>query len=137
MLGPAHAPVAVLAGDEAALAVDRVAVGMAGRMAKDADRIRGLVEAHHAVVGNVAPDQIAPGREIGGPFRPAAALRQLFQPRRSDEQAPEAIVEDNGDIPVHGSDMSSQWAIRTGMAVLLRIWLVAPPKNICRRRLWV
>jgi hypothetical protein len=74
MLGAGDAPVAVLAGDETSLPVHRVAVRVAGGMAKDADRARGLVEAQHAVVGDVAPDEIAARREVGRPLRPAAAL---------------------------------------------------------------
>ena len=48
---------AVLAGDEAALAVARVAVGVVGGFAEDAHAAAFLVPAHDAVVRDVAPQQ--------------------------------------------------------------------------------
>jgi hypothetical protein len=104
MLRARDAPVAVLAGDEPALAVDRIAVAVAGRMAEHPDRAGGLVEAQHAVVGDVAPDEVAPGREIGRPLRPAAALVELFDPRGRLHQALEALVDDleHDDLSIAG-----------------------------------
>jgi hypothetical protein len=93
VLGARDPPVAVLAGDEASLAVDRIAVAVTGRMTENADNAGGLVETQHAVIGDVAPDKIAPGREIGRPLRPAAALIELFDPRRCLNEMRETPVE--------------------------------------------
>src|SRR6266851_3002107 len=60
VLGAGHPPAVVLAGDEPALAVAGVAVGVARRLAEDRDRPRLLVPAHDAVVGDVAPEHVAP-----------------------------------------------------------------------------
>ena len=35
------------------------------------------------------------------------------------------------------SGVTGQWVMNTGSAAAVRIWLVAPPKIICRSRLWV
>ena len=94
VLGALDAPGAVRAAHEPALAVDRVAVGVARRRAEDADVAGGLVPAQHPVVGDVAPDQVAPGREVGRPLGPAAALEQLLDARARAHEAPEALVED-------------------------------------------
>jgi hypothetical protein len=55
----------MLAGDEAALAVAGVAVGEVRRLAEDRDRAAFLVIAQDAVVGDVAPQEIAPVAERG------------------------------------------------------------------------
>ena len=73
VLGAVDAPPAVLAANQPALAVARVAVGEVRRLAVDADRARLLLPLEDAVVGDVAPQQIAPVAEIHRPFRPAAA----------------------------------------------------------------
>ncbi len=65
---------------KAALAVAGVAVGVVGGVAEDGDRAVGLVEAHHAVVGDVGEDEIAAGGEVGRSFRPPRAGPQLLQP---------------------------------------------------------
>ena len=92
VLGADDAPAAVLAGDEAALAVAGVAVGEVGGLAVDADRARLLLPLQDAVVGDVAPQQIAPVAEIDRPLGPAAAggerstqesLSQYFSKRGS------------------------------------------------------
>src|SRR5256885_6881962 len=70
-LGAGDAPGIVLAADEPSLAIARVAVGVVGRRAEDADVSVFLEPAHHAVVGNIAPDQKAPVAEIDGPLGPA------------------------------------------------------------------
>jgi hypothetical protein len=75
--------IAVLAADKPSLTRYGVAVGVNCRRAEDPDRICNLVEAQHTVVGNVAPDEIAPGREAGGPLCPSAALVRFLQARRS------------------------------------------------------
>jgi hypothetical protein len=74
VLGALDAPGALRAAHEAPLAIDRVAVGVARRRAEDADGPGRLVPAQDAVVGDVAPDEVAPRREVGGALGPAAAL---------------------------------------------------------------
>ena len=72
ILGADHAPAAMLAGDQAALTVARVAVGVVGGLAEDADRAGLFFPLQDAVVGNVAPQHVAAVAEIHRPFRPAA-----------------------------------------------------------------
>src|SRR5581483_9240933 len=68
-----HAAPAVRAADEPALAVAGVAVGEVGGLAVDAHRPRLLLPLEDAVVGDVAPQQVAPVAEVDRPLRPAAA----------------------------------------------------------------
>src|SRR5687767_5283912 len=93
MLGAADAPPAMLAGDEAAFPVGRVAVAVARRLPEDRDGTIGLVIAKHAVIGDVGPDKIASGGEIGWALGPATAGEELVDLRIAVEQAPEALVE--------------------------------------------
>ena len=91
-LGAGHAPASVLAGDEPALAVAGVAVAVVGLGAEGADA--GLRRpAQHAVVGDVAPQQVAAIGEPDRAFRPDAAVRQLVEMRDADHQRLEALVE--------------------------------------------
>ena len=73
VLGADDAPAAVLAGDEATLAVAGVAVGEVGGLAEHADGTRLLLPLQDAVVGDVAPQQVAPVADPHRPLRPAAA----------------------------------------------------------------
>ncbi len=73
VLGAGDAPVALLAGDHPAFAVERVAVGVAGRLPERAHGAGHLVPAQHPLVGDVAPDQEAAGREVDRALRPAGA----------------------------------------------------------------
>ena len=63
------AAVAVLAGDLAALGVERIAVGVAGRAAHHADMAVVLEPAELDVVGDIGPDEVfadaVPGRPLG------------------------------------------------------------------------
>ncbi len=72
--GARHPARQMLAGEQPALIVDGVAVGIVGMLAEHRDFARRLDEPHHAVVGNVGPDEIAPGREPGRALRPAAPV---------------------------------------------------------------
>ena len=72
-LGARHAARQMLAGDEPALVVDRVAVRIVGAVSENGHVARFLDEAHHAVVGNVRPDEITAGREPRRAFRPDRA----------------------------------------------------------------
>src|SRR5262249_14852136 len=86
VLGARHAPGVVLAGDEPALPVAGIAVGIVRRPAINARASRRLVPAHDAIVGNVAPEHaariseidrsLAPARAGGGP--PHARQRQTI-----------------------------------------------------------
>ena len=73
VFGARHAPAVVLAGDESALAVARIAVGVVRRGAVHAGASRPLVPTHDAVVGNIAPEQAARVAEIDRPLAPAHA----------------------------------------------------------------
>ena len=94
VLGALDAPGAVRAAHQPSLAVDGVAVGVARRRAEDADVAGGLVPAQDAVVGDVAPHQVAAGREVGRALGPAGALEELLDARARAHEAPEALVED-------------------------------------------
>ena len=76
VFGARDPPRLVLAGDEAALAIATIAVGVVGRLAIDADRAGGLVVAHQPIVRDVAPDQATGVAEIDRPFAPAHAGRE-------------------------------------------------------------
>src|SRR6202011_228083 len=73
MLGARDAPRIVLAADKPAFAVARVAVAVIRRRAEDADMAVLLEPAHHAVVGNVAPQQKAAVAHIDRTLGPAEA----------------------------------------------------------------
>jgi len=79
------APRIVLAGDQPAAPVTGVAVGVVRGLAEDRDRTRLLVPAQHAVVGDVAPQQIAAVAEIDRSLGPAAAGVEPFD--RGERQA--------------------------------------------------
>src|SRR5262245_59765369 len=68
----------MLAGDESALPVTGVAVGVVGGLTEDADPAGLLVPAHDAVVGNVAPKETAGIAEIDRALVKAAAGREPF-----------------------------------------------------------
>src|SRR6266478_1405998 len=94
VLGAGHPPAVVLAGDEPALAVAGVAVGVARRLAEDRDRPRLLVPAHDAVVGDVAPEHVAPVPEPYRALGPAEPGGEPLHRRVEDTVLGEALVED-------------------------------------------
>ena len=81
MLGPGHAPGQVLAGDQTALAVPGVAVGVVGGAPERRHHARRLVPAQHPVVGDVAPDQAVVVAEPDRPLGPPVAGRDPFDRR--------------------------------------------------------
>src|SRR6185503_12914932 len=93
VLGARDAPRAMLAGDEAALAIARVAVGEVGRRAKGRDLARLLVPAQDALVGNVAPEKNAQVAEPHGAFGPAASLGEALHVGATDAKPVEPRVE--------------------------------------------
>src|SRR4051794_34688908 len=83
-----------MAAHEAALPIARVPVGVQRRLAEHRDRSAFLVPTHHAVVGDVAPEQRAEITEPYGPFGPAHAAGDALDARCLDAQALEARIED-------------------------------------------
>jgi hypothetical protein len=81
VFGAGDAAREMLAGDEAALAVAGVAVGVVGRFAEFRDGARGFVPAQNPVVGNVGPEQIAAVAEPDRPLAPACAVIQPLDRR--------------------------------------------------------
>ena len=81
VLGSGDAPIEVLAGEQPALAIDGVAIGMATGVSKHRDRPIGFVPPQQSVIGDVAPDQVAPCGKPGRPFGPAATCPESIQPR--------------------------------------------------------
>src|SRR5450631_964288 len=69
---------AVLARDQASLPVNGIAVRIHRRLAVDAEVTVILREAHDAVVGNVAEQHVASGREVDRPLGPAHPGRDAF-----------------------------------------------------------
>src|SRR5690606_34481918 len=95
-----HPPVAVLAGDEPSLRIDRVAVVAAARLHEHRHDAAGLVVPHQAVVRNVRPEEVATRGEVGRPFGPAATGVKALHLRVGNDQLAEAGIED-GNL-VHG-----------------------------------
>ena len=93
-LGAGHAPRIVLAGDQPALAIARVAVGVVGGLAEDADAAGLLLPAHDAVVGDVAPHQVAAGAEPGRSLAPAHAGGKPLHAGEAQPVLAEARIED-------------------------------------------
>ena len=92
VLRAGDAPATVLAGDEAALAVARVAVGEGGGLAEVADRSRLLLPLQDAVVREVAAQQVAAVAEPDRPLGPAEPRREALHRREREAVAPEARV---------------------------------------------
>ena len=91
-LGAGHPARVVLAGDEPALAVARVAVRVVRGRAEDADVPVLLEPAHHAVVRDVAPQQVAAVAEVDRALGPAEAGRDALDSGVADLE-PEPLVE--------------------------------------------
>jgi hypothetical protein len=83
----------VLAGDQPALAIAGVAVGIVGGLAVHADSPGRLIPAHDAVVGNVAPEHTSGISEIDRAFAPAHARGQPLNAGIEQAIAVEARVE--------------------------------------------
>ena len=92
-LGAGDAARQMLAGDEPALVVDGVAVRIVGGLPENGHLARFLNEAHHAVVGNVRPDEITAGREPGRAFRPDCAGPVPRHPHIAGEKLRKALVQ--------------------------------------------
>src|SRR4051812_27248097 len=91
----------VFAGNQTALPVTRIAVRKSGRFAEYADDARLLLPFEHAIIGDVAPQQIAPVTKPYRPFAPAEAVRDPFDRRRIYTIPSEALVENlDGGIRV-------------------------------------
>src|SRR6185295_14117837 len=88
VMPPSYSARVVLAGDEAALAVARVAVGVVGGLAINAGAAGLFVPAHDAVVRDVAPQQAARVAEIDRAFVPA---RPGVKPLHAREPKPEIV----------------------------------------------
>src|SRR5262245_8134214 len=83
----------MLGGDETALAIARIAVGVVGGTAVDARAPRLLVPAHDTIVGNVAPEQAARIAEIDRPLCPTETGREPFDAREWEAIFPKARIE--------------------------------------------
>src|ERR1700730_1828439 len=69
----------MFAGDEAALSISRIAVGVVGRAAENGEAAVFLVVFHDPVVRNVAHQYVPLLREIHGALSPPHACRKLFE----------------------------------------------------------
>ena len=137
------AAVAVLAGDLAALAIEGVAVGVAGGVAHHADVAVVLEPAELDVVGDVGPDEVladaVPGRALG----PEHARMEAPDGRVADLDLGEALVEDDdvgigvaGGLgvagPYCGGGVWALAAVPAAQAVVARA-APAPARNPRRR----
>src|SRR5262245_14311940 len=93
----------MLAGDESALAVAGVAVGVVGGLTEDADPAGLLVPAHDAVIGNVAPQETARITEIDRALVKTAAGREPLDARKREPVAPFVSLVLLGLSSHHGS----------------------------------
>jgi len=88
-------PVAMLATDHAALAIDRGAVGIrAGAALKGADHTGRFIPAQAAIVGDIAPDQGFEGGCVNRALGPAAAGPELLDRFVAFYRSFETVVED-------------------------------------------
>ncbi len=78
MLGPGDAAGQVFAGDKSSLSVNRVAVRILRWLAKHRYRGIGIIKAHHPVIRDIGPDEIAASGKPGRSFTPSAASPQPF-----------------------------------------------------------
>jgi hypothetical protein len=53
-----------------------------------------LVVAHQAIIGDIRPDQVLPGREIGGALGPAGAGVEKVEMDVAEDELLEALVQD-------------------------------------------
>src|SRR5262249_35494476 len=94
VLGARHTARVVLARQKAALTVARVAVRVVGGLAEYAHPARLLLPPHDAVVGYVAPQEVAAVAEPHRPFAPAHARGDALDLGLRDAVAREAPVDD-------------------------------------------
>src|SRR5687767_8030684 len=92
VLGAFDAPVPVRAGDEPSLAVARVAVGIAGRVA-ELRYPQARDPAQNPVVWDIAPEQIAAVAEPNRPLGPAAIGIKRFELRRAVDELAALLLE--------------------------------------------
>jgi len=83
----------VLAGDEVALAIARIAIAVIRRLAEDADFACIFEPAQYAVVGNVTPEQIAAVAEPDRAFGPATSGVQALDGGIADKILGEARID--------------------------------------------
>ena len=107
------APRQVLARELAALEVEGVAVAVVGRRAEDADAAVVLDPAQLAIVGDVAPHEIAALRVPRRPFRPQRAGPQALDGRVGLAQRIEGRI-DGDDVGIGEVDVG--WRVRAEVA---------------------
>src|SRR6266850_1379517 len=93
LIVPSYPARVVLAGQEPPLAVARVAVAVVRGLAEHAHGARLLVPAHHAVVRDVAPQEVAPVAEPHRPLVPAAVRGDALHLRQPELVAVEARID--------------------------------------------
>src|SRR5581483_6787053 len=140
VLGARDPPAVVLAGDEPALAVARVAVGEVGRLAEDRGDARLLVPAHDAVVGDVAPQHVPAVAEPHRPLRPPEAGGEALHRRVEDAVLGEALVEDlergigiASDRSRHGRGRHGSRMVATGAGDVNGLLASLPPERVPHR----
>ncbi len=94
VLRPRHPSRTVLAGQEPALTVSRVAIREVRGLAKYAGHAGLFVPAHDPVVRNVAPEQVSSVAEPRRPFGPSKPRREALDLGQVEPIAGEALVDD-------------------------------------------
>src|SRR5882724_701163 len=94
VLGSRQAATLLLAGDQTALAVDGVPIGVVAGLAEHRHRAIGLVVPHHPVVGDVRPNQVAACCEVGRTLRPAGPRPKHLEMHVGERHTEKPFVED-------------------------------------------
>jgi len=108
----------VLAGNETALAIARVAVAVIRRLAEDADFSSVFEPAQDAIVGNVAPQQIPAVTEPNRAFGPAASGVEALDDSIGGDELRKARIE---DLDVGVGVVGRSWQ-DPGSALLRQRW---------------
>ena len=94
VLGAGDTAAEMLAGDQATLAVSRVAIAVIRGLTEYAGLARGFVPLHDAVVGDVAEEQETAVAEVDRTLGPARTRPKSLDYRVGDLEGCEAIVQD-------------------------------------------
>ena len=76
MFDPADAATAMFATDQSSFQIHGVAVMIVAWLFEHGNIAVAFIPAHQAIVGNVGPDQVFAGCEVGRAFAPSAAFPQ-------------------------------------------------------------
>ena len=103
---------------------------------EDRDRAVRFVVAQHAVVGDVGPDEVFAGREVGRALRPSGNRNaELFETNVVERQLGETIVEDLDFRRIHALPPASLRRRRAGAASYGSAFAVGRQRRALARRI--